>query len=92
MMKTIPVTAVVPTANRASVLLQTLTSMAAQHVQPEEIILVDASDNDETALVCKQKIQGLLSKIHYQKALVKGAASQRNQGLKGVTAPVIFFF
>ena len=92
MMKTIPVTAVVPTANRAAVLLQTLTSMAAQHIQPEEIILVDASDDNETALVCEQNIQGLSSAIIYKKAFVKGAASQRNQGLKGATSPVIFFF
>ena len=92
MMKTIPVTAVVPTANRAVVLRKTLTSMAAQSFQPEEIILVDASDNDETAIACKQPIQGLLSKLHYQKALVKGAASQRNQGLKGISNGVIFFF
>jgi len=92
MMKTIPVTAIVPTANRATVLLQTLSSIAAQNCQPEVIVIIDASDNNETEIICKQNIQGLLSKIDYQRAIVKGAASQRNQGIKNITNPVVFFF
>ncbi len=90
--KTIPVTAVVPTADRAEVLLQTLTSMASQDCQPEIIIIIDASATIETEQVCKQSIPGLLSKIDYQRAVLKGAASQRNQGVKNIENPIVFFF
>ena len=45
----LPISAVVPTRNRAAFLRRTLESLAHQSAQPAEIILVDASEGDATA-------------------------------------------
>ncbi len=91
MNKLIPVTGIVPTANRHEVLRRTLESIAKQECQPEEIIVVDASETDHTATICKTPVIGLMSVIKYQKAKQKGAAIQRNEGLNGMERPYIFF-
>jgi len=88
----VPVTAIVPTANRSNVLSNTLKSLAKQNCQPTKIILVDASDNDATEQLCRQQFPGLVAEIVYQKATEKGAAVQRNQGIALVNTDVIFFF
>lgn len=88
----IPVTAIVPTSNRSIVLKRTLESIALQNVQPEEMIIVDASDNADTETLCSQKFDGLRTVISYQKAKQKGAAVQRNQAIASAKTNVIFFF
>jgi glycosyltransferase involved in cell wall biosynthesis len=76
-----PISAVIPTANRADVLRATLISLSNQNVQPAEIIVIDASDNDDTEKVCAAQFAKLESNITYFKAVKKGAATQRNQGM-----------
>ncbi len=85
------ISAVIPTANRAIALQVTFESIAKQNLQPAEIIIVDASENDETEKLCRQQIPNLQSAIIYKKAIKKGAAVQRNQGVENITNPVIFF-
>lgn len=92
LIRNIPVRAVVPTANRSRVLKQTLESLAAQNYQPEELIIVDASEDGLTEMICQQHFEGLRTVIRYQKAAKKGAAVQRNQGVEGIDKPVVFFF
>lgn len=87
----VAITSVIPTANRSQVLQRTLESIGRQEIQPAEIIVVDASDNDSTKKICCLSITGLESAIIYKKAQQKGAASQRNEGLDGNINPVVFF-
>ncbi len=86
-----PVSAIIPTANRANVLRATLNSLSQQNVQPAEIIIVDASDSEDTFKISNEVFENLLSKIVYAKATQKGAASQRNQGVELAENDFIFF-
>jgi GT2 family glycosyltransferase len=87
----IPVSAVIPTANRAESLRRTLQSIAAQSCQPAEIIITDASGNEETKKVCSLAFDGLTAVIRYKKAMQKGAAAQRNEGVGMAVHPAILF-
>jgi glycosyltransferase involved in cell wall biosynthesis len=87
----INVSAIIPTRNRATAFGQTLQSLAAQSSLPKEIIVIDASENEETAKA--------LSSIHfpsevsivYAKAVTRGAAAQRIQGIELVTSDFVLF-
>jgi GT2 family glycosyltransferase len=87
-----PVSAVVPTMNRSASLLRTFESLVRQSAQPREIIVVDASDDASTREICAGQIKGLDSKIIWQKANEAGAATQRNEGMRAVTQPFVWFF
>jgi glycosyltransferase involved in cell wall biosynthesis len=86
-----PFSAIIPTANRVVALHDTLNSLAKQNVQPSEIIIIDASDDPKTQLLFDGPITNLLSTIIYLKALKKGAAAQRNQGIGVAMYPFILF-
>jgi glycosyltransferase involved in cell wall biosynthesis len=88
----VPVAVVIPTKNRAPVLRRTLESLAAQSSQPTELIVVDASDDSATRSFClDQRIRGLSSAVSWQAADTEGAASQRNQGVRACSQPVVGF-
>lgn len=89
----LPVSAVIPTRQRAQVLSRTLASLLAQGVLPAELIVVDASDDTATKLaVAAFGAQvGGDCKVCCLRADVCGAASQRNQGVVVATQPVIWF-
>jgi len=88
----VPVAVVIPTRSRAEVLRRTLESLAAQSAQPAQVIVVDASDDASTRILCADvPIPGLISAVSWQAAEVPGAASQRNQGVRGCSQPVIGF-
>lgn len=88
----IPVSAVIPTYNRVTSLANTLMSLSKQSIQFREIIIIDASEEDKTEIFCKnEKIQTLHSKLIYHKAVVKGAASQRNEGFNLSQEPFVAF-
>lgn len=80
-----------PTANRASVLRKTLESLALQSIQPKEIIVIDASEDDETKLVLQSTAPVLRSNCIYLQANTRGAAIQRVQGILQATTDFIFF-
>jgi GT2 family glycosyltransferase len=88
----INVSAIVPTAGRATFLRRALESLAAQTLHPIEIIIVDASQGSEPAQLCDQGIPGLRSQIRWVIAKEHGAAAQRNQGVATATQEVIWFF
>ena len=48
MSELLPISAIIPTRDRATVFRRTLESLAQQSVQPVEMIVVDGSDGDET--------------------------------------------
>ena len=85
------ISAIIPTANRASVLKATFASLGKQEVQPAEVIVIDASEDDSTWQVCEDVCAGLQSVIKYIKTTQKGAAAQRNQGTSLAAHPFILF-
>ena len=87
----VAITSIIPTANRSSVLQRTLESLGKQEIQPAEIVVVDASDNELTKKICCSPITGLESVIKYRMARQRGAASQRMEGLEGNINSVVFF-
>ena len=80
------VSAIIPTAGRPEVLRRTFESVFAQSVVPEEIVIIDASPDASTRLVCEQ-----FPGITYLKATQKGAAQQRVQGVARSARPNILF-
>jgi glycosyltransferase involved in cell wall biosynthesis len=89
----LPLSIVIPTRNRAAALRRTLESLATQSVQPAELIVIDASDDSLTRALCLDpSISGLASKLHWRRAKIAGAASQRNHGVRCCSQSVIGFF
>jgi glycosyltransferase involved in cell wall biosynthesis len=89
----VPVAVVIPTGNRAVVLRRTLESLAAQSFQPDRIVLVDASEDETTRSLCVERtVFGLASEVIWRAAQIRGAASQRNQGVRECRHAVIGFF
>ena len=89
----LPLSVIVATRNRAAVLRRTLESLAGQSCQPAELIVVDASEDDLTRLLCVDKpVENLCSHIRWHAADVAGAGAQRNQGLRDCATPFIGFF
>lgn len=68
-----------------------LESIARQSVQPAEIIVVDASTNDETRRLCENGFTGLMTRIVYHCAIETGAAPQRNQAMPHVSQGTVWF-
>lgn len=91
MSKILPISTLLPTRNRVVSLRKMLNSLAEQSVQPEEIIIIDASENQETKKLCISTIPDLKSKLVYYQAQEKGAAIQRNQAIKYATQDWIWF-
>jgi glycosyltransferase involved in cell wall biosynthesis len=89
--KTIPVSAVIPTRNRAAVLRRMLESLAEQSVQPAEVLIVDGSEDQSTAELCADPPVGLKGRLTCQRATQLGAALQRNQGVGAASLGVIMF-
>jgi glycosyltransferase involved in cell wall biosynthesis len=90
----LPVSAVVPTLDRANILWRALESLAQQGVLPSELIIIDGSREDDTRAVIDHWAASVGSgcEIVYQRANKLGAAAQRNQGLAAATQPFIWFF
>lgn len=82
---------VIPTRNRSGRLRATLRALAGQTDAPEEVVVVDASDNsvDFTQLVVEFSHQ--FRRFIAVKAERPGAASQRNQGVALATGGLIGF-
>jgi glycosyltransferase involved in cell wall biosynthesis len=92
MAERLPISAVVPTMNRAAVLRRALESLNTQSALPAEIIVVDASSGEETRNLCKTVNEAAGHNIHWIRASAPGGATQRNQGVAVASQPVIWFF
>ena len=94
LMSSAAASAVIPTCRRAQVLARTLESLLQQGLLPAELIVVDASADDDTRQVVEAfacKTSGMTN-VRWMKAETPGAAAQRNQGVAAATQPVIWFF
>jgi glycosyltransferase involved in cell wall biosynthesis len=87
---TLPISALVPTRNRALPFTRMLHSLAQQSAQPVEMVVIDASTNPDTQHLCQSHIPGLLTKIIYHRATEAGAATQRNQAFHYATQETIW--
>lgn len=86
----LPISALIPTRNRALPFTRMLHSLAQQSAQPVEMVVIDASTNPDTQHLCQSQIPGLLTKIIYHRATETGAATQRNQALDYATQDTIW--
>lgn len=90
----VPVSAILPTRNRASLLERFLKSLNAQTVWPAEIIICDASDDEMTwqvAGVAESNWASTSVKWIYAKAACRGLAPQRNQAVAAATQTYVWF-
>ncbi len=88
----LPVCAIIPTRNRAVVLRRTLESLLAQDAVPQEIVIIDASSDDQTERALHSIAWPAAISVKFERARVAGAAHQRTQGLDSATAEYIAFF
>ena len=87
----IPVSAIIATRNRPTVLLRTLKTLSRQSKYHAEVVIVDASDNVHTVELCENMQDQWPWRTKYLRAVKLGAAVQRNQGIDHSTFPVILF-
>lgn len=87
----LPVSLIFITADRASVFKRTIESLFEQKCVPSQVIVIDASIDDSTLDMLHQINWGTIE-LHYEKAIIKGAAEQRNQGIKNAIYNYIGFF
>ena len=94
-MKTlVPVSAILPTRNRAPLLARFLESLASQTVLPAEIVICDATNDDTTHQVVSQaRSQWNDPRVRwiYEKANRTGLAPQRNQAVATATQEFVWF-
>ena len=77
------VSVVIPTHNRAGLIMETLESVRAQTYRPIEMIVVDDGSTDNTAGVVREFAEGADRdlKVRYIRQENQGAAVARNRGL-----------
>ena len=99
----LPVSAVIPTADRSVSLAKCLETLVSQSVRVKEVIVVDASGDGETKALCERMfryehtVKSAFSgdyvdwRVIYVRARTRGAASQRNEGVAAASEPFILF-
>lgn len=90
----LPISAVIPTCNRARALWRVLESLKSQSGWPMELIVIDGSTDSESRSVVESWALQVPSKcsVMWQPAKELGAAIQRNQGVEIATQPFFLFF
>lgn len=87
MQDALQVSVIVPTFNRARLILRALNSVLDQTEPPREIIVVDDGSTDNTAEV----LEPYSDKVIYVRQAQKGVSQARNAGLEISTAPLVAF-
>lgn len=87
-----PISVVIATRNRPEFLIRTLESIAQQELQPAEVVVIDGSEDEQAMTVDQLKKRNFQFNIELHRAETVGAASQRNQGMRIATQPIIGFF
>ncbi|MCK4999725.1 MAG: glycosyltransferase family 2 protein [Anaerohalosphaera sp.] len=82
------VSVIIPTYNRANVVVQAINSVLSQTVQDVEVLLIDDGSSDSTFAVVESIGDG---RIRYFKKPNGGAASARNLGLTKVSGQYLAF-
>lgn len=89
--KVIPIAAIIPTMNRTTILVRTLNSLFEQDYVPQSVIIVDASNNDDSMNAVQSLNKPAGVEIQYARAIIKGAAHQRSQALSMTKLPFVCF-
>ena len=90
----LPISAVVPTRNRAEAFARMLATLGDGDI-PAQFIVVDASSDESTEQLMSafaQTVKARGCSVIWQRAVERGAAVQRNQGVKLADQPVVAFF
>jgi len=82
------ISVVIPTRNRPDSIRRTILSIAAQTLQPKEIIVVDASDESGYLEKLKQEFPGI--KLRYAISHERSVCVQRNRGIAQALSDWIF--
>ncbi|MGA3079771.1 MAG: glycosyltransferase family 2 protein [Terracidiphilus sp.] len=82
-----PVSVIIPTYQRANLIGETIESVLAQTITPNEVIIVDDGSTDDTELVCRQ----FGDRIMYRKTENRGCQSARNTGASLSSSPWLTF-
>lgn len=85
------ISVIVPTRNRPSYLAGFLDSLNNQTRLPDELIIIDASDTEDTRTIIEMKDAGLPFKVIYKRE-APGSARQRNIGFCISRGRYLFFF
>ena len=86
----LPISAIVATRDRPMPLQTMLESLARQSLQPQEMIIVDGSNDNRTQQVCNLQIDRLETTICYHRAIKIGAATQRDRAMQYATQDTIW--
>lgn len=96
-LRVVPVSAILPTRHRSRVLARFLESLEAQDVLPAELVICDASEDDDTcglihSLMPKWQLrfEGRVS-WRYLRAERAGLAPQRNQAVAAASQAYVWF-
>jgi glycosyltransferase involved in cell wall biosynthesis len=84
----VPVTAIIPTYNRAEFLREAITSVLAQTRPPAEILVVDDGSTDETPAV----VTAFGSRVSYLRQENQGKAAAINRALTVAERPCVWIF
>jgi glycosyltransferase involved in cell wall biosynthesis len=86
-MTRLPISVIIPTYNRAQLVLRAVRNVLAQIEADDEVIVVDDASSDDTASV----LAPYLSRIRYLPVPHGGAGRARNHGIQVATRPLIAF-
>jgi glycosyltransferase involved in cell wall biosynthesis len=87
MSRTCPITAVIPTYNRAALVGRAIDSVLAQTSKPSQILVVDDGSVDNTAAVCAK----YGDRVEYVRQENAGASRARNHGIRLARYPWVGF-
>jgi GT2 family glycosyltransferase len=85
------ISVIIPTRNRPDNLASFLDSLNNQTRLPDELIIIDASDNDDTRNMLRKRSDGLPFDVIYKRE-APGSARQRNIGFRISRGRHLFFF
>ena len=85
------ISVIIPTKNRPDDLARLLASLNSQTLLPNELIIVDASDNDETANLIHSVNRANKYSVYYLKTK-PSLTHQRNLGIRKSSGNCVFFF
>ena len=81
------VSVIIPTYNRASMVVEAVESVLAQDMTDFELIVIDDGSTDETA----ERLSAYGSRLKYYQQENAGVSAARNRGITFSTAPLIAF-
>src|SRR4051794_30270273 len=83
------ISVVIPTYNRADLVVETVKSVLKQSLQGVEVIVVDDGSTDNTAQVLEQF--HVVPGFRYLRQENQGRSAARNSGLENTSSPYVMF-